>query len=663
MTDTAQPEAASNGNAENTTASAEGTSELEQKIIRQVEYYFGDFNVSRDKFMKEQIGQNDGWIPMETMLKFKRLAQLSTDAKVIVDALKKSTSGLLEFNEDNSKLRRMKPVPENNEEWQKATQERTVYCKGFEKKDTTLDSLLDFFKAFSGVENVQESRKEAEKAIPEINLPKGTVLCAETVPEGVNHIHLRQAITDLKDVEVAFVTFEDKKAFIRLKEEGAAKKVMEKLGNEGLLTVPGQEEKVALKVLEGEEEEKYLVEAVKNMKEAMQNRNKGGRGGRGGRGGFRGRRGGRGGFKRGRNDGEGYDLFGEDLPLGGGMLEGLSDLGAGDSYNQGGGNSLGSGSAMNQSAQGNTAASYGVGAGGAGHGYATALDSQQSKMPSYANYGYSQPGQYSQSQGPSYPGPGPAPGPGPGPSGPYPPYQHQQGLPRLPHAQYGLYNTPDSRMYAMQHSEPQQPYHNPMAAWNSPMSSAYSGGPSAGQYLSHASYRPQAPSHLPYNTGPGPGMPPVRIGPGPGATAGPGTGPSPHPYGSQAMPMNGPPSVGPMAGIPKPGVNVGQTATGAGGGVVGAHPHPSYPGNATLSQQFSSGYGSGPNAAGPGAGRPSYGSSDGQSQGGPMMQQSHGPSSQQQTPKGQPQQYPYSMQVWLSRSKEFMKLSLLEAEL
>ena len=37
--------------------------------------------------------ENDGWVTMETLLKFKRLADLSSDAKTILASIKKSDSG------------------------------------------------------------------------------------------------------------------------------------------------------------------------------------------------------------------------------------------------------------------------------------------------------------------------------------------------------------------------------------------------------------------------------------------------------------------------------------------------------------------------------------------------------------------------------------------
>lgn len=44
----------------------------------------------KDKFLQEQIKLEDGWIPLEVMLKFKRLSSLTTDCDVIVAALEAS---------------------------------------------------------------------------------------------------------------------------------------------------------------------------------------------------------------------------------------------------------------------------------------------------------------------------------------------------------------------------------------------------------------------------------------------------------------------------------------------------------------------------------------------------------------------------------------------
>ena len=79
-----------NGSGDNNSNDKEQISkeQLEAKIVRQVEHYFGDYNLPRDKFLKETIQSDDGWVPMDVMLKFQRLASLSTDTKVTVSCFR-----------------------------------------------------------------------------------------------------------------------------------------------------------------------------------------------------------------------------------------------------------------------------------------------------------------------------------------------------------------------------------------------------------------------------------------------------------------------------------------------------------------------------------------------------------------------------------------------
>lgn len=137
-------------------------SQLEQKIIRQVEYYFGDYNLPKDKFMLAQMDENDGWFDMDSMLTFKRLRSLTTDGKVVLEALQKSPHGLLQvenWGEGRGRIRRdpRKEMPEQSDARKIAIQERSVFVWGFDRETTTLDDLLDFFEGnFEGVGNVRQ---------------------------------------------------------------------------------------------------------------------------------------------------------------------------------------------------------------------------------------------------------------------------------------------------------------------------------------------------------------------------------------------------------------------------------------------------------------------------------------------------------------------------
>ena len=40
-----------------------------KKVVRQVEYYFGDLNLQRDTFLMDEMKKDEGWISLDTMMK------------------------------------------------------------------------------------------------------------------------------------------------------------------------------------------------------------------------------------------------------------------------------------------------------------------------------------------------------------------------------------------------------------------------------------------------------------------------------------------------------------------------------------------------------------------------------------------------------------------
>lgn len=144
--------------------SAPGDAKLNAKIKRQLEYYFGDHNLMRDKFLKEKIKEDDGWVTLETMLNFNRLKQLTEDHKLICLSLKESS--LMEVNDACDKVRRKtdRPLPEDNKEWKDAVAARTVYAKAF-PADSNLDDLMEFFEAYGNIDNLQMRREFHKKTV------------------------------------------------------------------------------------------------------------------------------------------------------------------------------------------------------------------------------------------------------------------------------------------------------------------------------------------------------------------------------------------------------------------------------------------------------------------------------------------------------------------
>ncbi|CAG5124930.1 unnamed protein product [Candidula unifasciata] len=139
--------------------SSDSLTALDAKIIKQIEYYFGDVNLLRDTFLKEKIQEDDGWVTMETMLKFNRLKEITSDAQVICEALKKSSSGLMEVSEQGDKIRRSpsKPLPGDTKERREEILARSIYAKSF-PLDVKLDDLQQFFEGYGQVDNVYMKR-------------------------------------------------------------------------------------------------------------------------------------------------------------------------------------------------------------------------------------------------------------------------------------------------------------------------------------------------------------------------------------------------------------------------------------------------------------------------------------------------------------------------
>lgn len=128
----------------------------ERDIIRQIEYYFSENNMRRDKFLISKVGETEeGWVDISVLLTFNRLKALTEDVKVITAAMDKSPNGTVQISEDRLKLRRHpdNPLPEFNEARRKETQARTAYAKGF-PLDSTLSQLIEFFN--NNFENVEQ---------------------------------------------------------------------------------------------------------------------------------------------------------------------------------------------------------------------------------------------------------------------------------------------------------------------------------------------------------------------------------------------------------------------------------------------------------------------------------------------------------------------------
>ncbi|KAM7438927.1 La-related protein 7 [Porites harrisoni] len=87
------------------------TKKIKAQLKDQVEFYFGDANLLKDRFMKQEINKHpEGYVAISTIANFNRMKKITDDMNLVIKAMKMSP--ILEVSEDETMVRRKAPVPE-----------------------------------------------------------------------------------------------------------------------------------------------------------------------------------------------------------------------------------------------------------------------------------------------------------------------------------------------------------------------------------------------------------------------------------------------------------------------------------------------------------------------------------------------------------------------
>ncbi|KAI1730700.1 la domain-containing protein [Ditylenchus destructor] len=217
----AKSEATGNGAPVNTTTQSTSVpDEKAKRIIDQVEYYFGDINLPRDKFLQGEMKKEFGWVSLTTMLNFNRLAKITEDVNEIATALQNSS--LIEISDDKEKIRRSQdhPPPENTLEYWQEIKQRTVYVKGF-PQTATLDEIIQFINQHGKTQNVT---MRFTKSIPKIF--KGSVFATFETKETAEKVASNEEIKEYNSEPIFKLMQED--YFSKKNKERRDKKEAEK---------------------------------------------------------------------------------------------------------------------------------------------------------------------------------------------------------------------------------------------------------------------------------------------------------------------------------------------------------------------------------------------------------------------------------------------------
>lgn len=112
-----------------------------QRLREQIEFYFCDANYARDKFMMAKATENDGAIPIQILLTFKRLKAMNPTIDHIKEAVKESD--IVEVEENA--LRKVQTQAFKDYLNDKEISKRILYMKGF-SSTLELDDIKEILK-------------------------------------------------------------------------------------------------------------------------------------------------------------------------------------------------------------------------------------------------------------------------------------------------------------------------------------------------------------------------------------------------------------------------------------------------------------------------------------------------------------------------------------
>ncbi|XP_014616882.1 PREDICTED: la-related protein 7 [Polistes canadensis] len=129
---------------------------LHAAILKQMEFYFSDANLTKDRFLGNLI-KEDPYIDLSVFIRFNKIRELTTDINRIAKALQAST--MLSISENGLKVRRITPIKQK-----KNTEDCTVYVQNL-PPGATHDWLNSIFSQYGNVAYVSLPHYKINKKI------------------------------------------------------------------------------------------------------------------------------------------------------------------------------------------------------------------------------------------------------------------------------------------------------------------------------------------------------------------------------------------------------------------------------------------------------------------------------------------------------------------
>lgn len=116
--------------------------ELQEKIVKQVEFYFSDANITKDAFLLKHVRRNKhGFVSIKLISSFKKIRKLTKDWKAVSHSLKELSQSL-EVNAEGTKVKRKHALPDID----LSTPLRTVVVVNLPDENPSVETVTDMFK-------------------------------------------------------------------------------------------------------------------------------------------------------------------------------------------------------------------------------------------------------------------------------------------------------------------------------------------------------------------------------------------------------------------------------------------------------------------------------------------------------------------------------------
>ena len=141
------------------TADEDEQADLSEKVLKQVEWYFGDENLLKDSFLMKHINRNkQGYVSLKLVSSLRKVKAITKDWTTVQESVRHST--LLELNEDGTKIRRLAPVPQVDY----SRLPKTIIITNYESQEPKVEDIEAEFRRHGNVAGVQIL--QPGKAIP-----------------------------------------------------------------------------------------------------------------------------------------------------------------------------------------------------------------------------------------------------------------------------------------------------------------------------------------------------------------------------------------------------------------------------------------------------------------------------------------------------------------